>query len=247
VRYYGIISDIHGNLPALQAAADHLAKNQIEKIVVLGDLVGYGAEPGACIDTVRGIKNAVVISGNHDRGVVGPDDPNLRETAAEGIRWTRSVLTESQKKYLTELPTAWLVDNLFFAVHGSLYNPDEYIITSRVANKNMKLLRERFLTVRVAFFGHSHVPMLISEEGMRTGFRETNLTVELNPKRHYLINPGAVGQPRDGDPRVSFIIFDIFRWAVTFVRVAYDVERAQQAIRFVGMPEESAGRLKLGL
>ncbi|MBN1809088.1 MAG: metallophosphoesterase family protein [Planctomycetes bacterium] len=247
MRYYAVVSDIHGNLPALQAVMDYLSSMQIDRIVVLGDLVGYGAEPGACIDLVGSTPGAVVIAGNHDRCSVGQQDPNLREAAAESLRWTRNVLTDLQASYLAGLPAATIVDNLFFAVHGSLYHPDEYIITSMAANKNLRMLKERFATIHVAFFGHTHVPMIISEDGLKTGFTRKKMTVELDTRRHYLINPGAVGQPRDGDSRASFLIFDIFKWAVTFVRVEYDIERAQQVIRFAGLPEESAGRLVLGI
>ena len=247
MRYYAILSDVHGNLPAFQAVMEYIRNAQIDRIVILGDIVGYGAEPAACVDIARQIENAFVISGNHDRSVAGDLDPNLRESAADGIRWTKSVLNDVQLAYLAKMPSAAIVDNLFFAVHGSLYNPDEYIITSMIARKNLKLLKERFATVRVAFFGHTHSPMIISETSMETSFRKACVKVELEPSRHYLINPGAVGQPRDGDPRASFVVFDVFRWAVEFVRLEYDIERAQQAIRFAGLPEESAGRLALGL
>ena len=246
MRYYAVISDIHGNLPALRVVAEYLRRHGIRRVLVLGDIVGYGAFPAQCIRAVRELPGASVIQGNHDRVAAGDEDPYLRQEARQVIEWTRQVLGEEELRFLEELPAAGIADSLFFTVHGSLYHPDEYIINSRIARANLELLSERFATVKVAFFGHTHVPVVISADGVLQGFR-SGQSLELETRKAYLINPGAVGQPRDGNPAASFAIFDVYQWAVTFVRLEYPVEEAQRAIREAGLPARLAERLAYGL
>ena len=117
---------------------------------------------------------------------------------------------------------------------------------SRIARRNLNLLNERFATVKVAFFGHTHVPVLISEDGIRQGFKSGE-NLELETKKAYLINPGAVGQPRDGNPQASFAIFDVYQWSISFIRLDYDIECAQHAIIEAGLPPTVAERLGYGL
>lgn len=246
MRYYAILSDIHANLPALEAAIAYLASRPVDRIIILGDIVGYGGNPLECLRIARSLPAATIIQGNHDRVVAGEHDPYLRRPAQAVAEWTRARLLPADLEYLTALPAGCIVDSLFFAVHGSLYHPDQYIINSRVARRNLNLLRERFATVKVAFFGHSHVQVLISEAGIHQRFADVE-TIELDTKKAYLINPGAVGQPRDGNPKAALAVFDVFRWSVTFVRLDYDIGRAQQAAAAAGLPPELADRLVYGL
>lgn len=246
MRYYAILSDIHGNLPALEAVMAYLQQQQIDRTLILGDIVGYGAHPFECVQAVRMMKGISVIQGNHDRVASGEHDPYLRNVAREVLRWTRRQLSDEQIGFLADLPAAGIADSLFFTAHGSLYHPDEYIINSQIARRNLNLLRERFATVKVAFFGHTHVPVLISDEGIKQGFKSGE-SIELETKKAYLINPGAVGQPRDGNPQVSFAILDVYQWSVSFIRLDYDIERAQGAILEAGLPPAVADRLGYGL
>lgn len=246
MRKYAVLSDIHGNLPALQTVIGYLREQNIDRILVLGDIVGYGAFPRECIDTAINLPGTTIIQGNHDRVAAGADDPYLRSHAKKVLQWTRETLPEEYLDYLRELPAAGIADSLFFTVHGSLYHPDEYIINSRIARRNLNLLQERFATVKVAFYGHTHVPVVISQEGILQGFQNGE-AVELDTRKPYLINPGAVGQPRDGNPAASFIIFDVYQWSVTFVRLDYDVLVAQRAIMEAGLPAPVAERLQYGL
>ena len=246
MRNYAIVSDIHSNLPAFQAVAGYLREHDVDRILVLGDIVGYGAHPTECVEMVMDLRGASVIQGNHDRVTAGAEDPYLRVHARKVLQWTRDVLPEQHLEFLRNLPAAGIADSLFFTVHGSLYHPDEYIINSRIARRNLNLLQERFATVKVAFYGHTHVPVVISQEGILQGFK-SGQAVELDTKKAYLINPGAVGQPRDGNPAASFAIFDVYQWSVTFIRLEYNVLEAQRAIIKAGLPKEVAERLQYGL
>lgn len=245
---YGLIADVHANFRALRTALTHLRAARIDKLLFMGDLVGYGAEPGECVDLLRGLDPDFVytISGNHDRQLVGDKDPNMRRTAARALEWTRSVLSEEQIEYLQKLPKGQTVEEIFIMVHGSLASRDAYILSTKEVVENRKIMLEEYKEMRVCFFAHTHVPLLVGMDSVVKDLKETK-AFELDPEEVYLVNPGSVGQPRDKCPLSAFGVFDTSSWTMTFFRERYDIEGAKGAIRAAGLPEKFARRLEIGV
>jgi predicted phosphodiesterase len=241
-----ILSDIHANLEALQAVLDD-AGGRYERILCLGDLVGYGADPNAIVEWTR--ENvAVAIRGNHDRASAA-EDPSGFDTietfnpaAQTSTHWTRRALLPENRAYLEALPRGPLFYKGVDLVHGSAADEDEYVVT---ASDAAPLLDS--LGAPLTFFGHTH-----KQGGFRLSPRTTRpvppeRTLELEPDYFYLINPGSVGQPRDGDPRAAYAVYSPEERTVEFCRVAYDVDRAAAKIRAAGLPDFLAARLHEGL
>lgn len=242
---YGLIADVHGNLRAFQTALAYLRQAGIDKLLFLGDLVGYGAEPRECIELLREQPDLVAINGNHDRQLLGEKDQYMRRTASRALDWARSRLEPEHIHYLQSLPQGQVIDDVFIMVHGSLVSRDAYILKMQEVELNRKVMAEEFAGLKVCFFAHTHVPMLIGTDRVFTELAETK-AFKLDPNDTFLINPGSVGQPRDGCPLASFGMFDSDRWTMTFVRQAYDIEGAKQAIVAAGLPKKFARRLELG-
>jgi predicted phosphodiesterase len=242
---YGLIGDIHANVRAFRVALENLEKAGVDKIIFLGDMVGYGPDPGACIDLFAVQPNVIPISGNHDRHVLGEKNPNIRRTAARALEWTRQQLAPNQMQILKSFPDSRTVEDAFIAVHGSLISRDAYISTMQDIEINRKRMVEDFAQFRVCFFAHTHVPMLIGKTDVVTDLKETK-AFKLDPDDVYLINPGSVGQPRDRCPLSAFGIFNTDNWTMTFFRVPYDVAATRDAITAAGLPEKFARRLELG-
>jgi diadenosine tetraphosphatase ApaH/serine/threonine PP2A family protein phosphatase len=239
---YGIISDIHGNLQALRAAVAVLREEEVDSILCLGDLVGYGANPNEVITEAREVMD-VCVAGNHDFGAVGKTDLSIfNSTAHTACLWTGKVLTADFREYLEELPLTHIAD-LFTLVHASPERPSlwNYVITYGEVLENM-----RAFTTPVCFIGHSHVPFLAeqSEDGALTAHKSP--FCEIRPAARYLINPGSVGQPRDGSPEAAFATLDTTSMRVEIRRVPYDVKGAQAEIMAAGLPPSLAERLALG-
>jgi predicted phosphodiesterase len=243
---YGIISDIHANYTAMQVALEHLEDAGCEKILNLGDLVGYGAEPAECVHAARTAPNMLTIVGNHDRQAVGDKDDRMRKTAAKVLEWTAGHLTPEDVQYLQNCPQGLTVDDTFIMVHGSLVERDTYLLNTQEITKNLRSMIDDFPTMKVCFFGHTHVPMLIGTKSIVTALQDTK-TFQLDRNERYMINPGSVGQPRDKCPLSSFGIFDTRNWTMTFVRKPYDYRRAQRLIMESGLPEKFARRLAVGV
>lgn len=244
---YGIISDIHANYQALKVALDYLAMAGVEKLLCLGDLVGYGAEPFECIQAIRDKPDIYTIAGNHDRQVIGEKDPRMRKTASKVLEWTADNISPANARYLKQLPQGMTVDDTFVIVHGSLVERDAYIMTPEEITKNHQAMITDFSNFKVCFFGHTHLPMLIpTKSRVIMDLRETK-GIQLDRNDVYLINPGSVGQPRDRCPLSSFAIFDTEQWTVTFVRRPYDIRMAQRAILDNALPEKFARRLAVGV
>jgi predicted phosphodiesterase len=240
---YLILSDIHANLEAHQAVlAD--AHGKYDRIVCIGDLVGYGADPNAIVDWAR--QNvAVIIRGNHDR-VNAETDPNGPESfnpaAQSSTIWTRNALFPESREYLHRLPRGPLPYEGLDLVHGSPVDEDEYVIT---ASDAAPLLPH--LEAQLTFFGHTHRQGGFRLARRSVAFLPAARRVEIEPKYFYLVNPGSVGQPRDGDPRAAYALYSPEERAVEFHRVAYDVDRAAAKIRAAGLPDFLAARLHEGL
>ena len=244
---YGLIADVHGNVRAFRVALAHLDEVGVDKTVFLGDLVGYGAEPAECVDLLRSRPGGVVaISGNHDRQVLGDRDPRMRRTAVRALDWTRSQLSKEQIEYLQSLPQGLTLDEEIILVHGSLVARDAYILSMREVEENRRCMVEEFRGMRVCFFAHTHVPMLVGTDRLVTELTETR-AFQLDSEDVFLINPGSGGQPRDRCPRASFGVLDTSSWTMTFFRMPYDTAGARKAIVAAGLPEKFARRLEMGV
>ncbi|MCD5397871.1 metallophosphatase family protein [candidate division NPL-UPA2 bacterium] len=237
---YGLFSDIHGNLEALQAVLDALRKEDIDNYICLGDIVGYGANPRECLELIEDL-NPVAIAGNHDYAAVKLTNINyFNSDAKEAILWTQNQLKEKEKKFLNALR---LVHNFpdFTIVHATLKAPEEwrYILSTYEAKESFQLL-----TVPLLFTGHSHVPIVFEGNARyRYDFRKT---VNLEEGRKYIINIGSVGQPRDGDPRASFALYDTESRLVEVKRVEYNIPETMKKIIEAGLPRMLAWRLSQG-
>jgi predicted phosphodiesterase len=242
---YAVISDIHGNLEALEAVLEDVPDG-VEEIYCLGDVIGYGASPNECCESVRSYEMPV-ISGNHDLAVtdLSTDLAWFNPVAAAAIQWTREQLTPDNAEFLRTRPRMLQSEERLF-VHGSVRDPDEYILNGTVARENLAVLTSDYPNVQVCFFGHTHVKTVVpSPDGPSSGSHDT---LDLTSGGPYLVNPGSVGQPRDGDTFASYVLAentqDETRIAYRFVE--YDVEKAQGKIRAAGLPGMLADRLALG-
>lgn len=244
---YLILSDIHSNLPALECCLTMARSLGYERTLCCGDLVGYGPEPGEVIDRIREL-DTLCIRGNHDRVVAEAGEPEgFNHYARVAVEWTRSVLGREHKEFLASLPVGPVaVDREGQLVHGSIVHEDDYIFTEEDADVNFPRA-----TRRVTFFGHSHIP------GVFSFSPDGQSAIEFVPERNgvqryridrrpYLINPGSVGQPRDGRPEASFAIWDSSEDTVSICRAAYPVEVTQERILKLGLPEYLARRLSSG-
>jgi len=242
---YAVISDIHGNFEALKAVLGDIP-DEVEEIYCLGDVIGYGASPNECCESMRSYEMPV-ISGNHDLAVtdLSTDLAWFNPVAAAAIEWTREQLTPDNAEFLRTRPRMLQSEETLF-VHGSVRDPDEYILNGAVASENLAVLTADYPNVQVCFFGHTHVKTVVpSPDGPSSGSHDT---LDLSSGGPYLVNPGSVGQPRDGDTFASYVIAentqDETRIAYRFVE--YDVEKAQGKIRAAGLPGMLADRLALG-
>lgn len=240
---YAVISDIHSNLEALTAFLDEAGRLKADKIVCLGDIVGYNADPNECLDLVKKHK-FICVMGNHDSRAAGLEEPtDFNMHAMVAAYWTREVLTEENREFLRALPRSLMVDKRFLAVHGWVNDTDSYIISSSDAERNFRLMKNK--GAHLCFFGHTHVPVIYIEvDGAAEKYTEEPF--KLVKETNYLINPGGLGQPRDRDPRASFLIYDTRKSLVTYHRIEYDVNTTAGKIIAAGLPERLAERLKLG-
>ncbi|MBI1849797.1 MAG: metallophosphoesterase family protein [Planctomycetes bacterium] len=239
---YGIVSDLHGNLEALEAVLSHLSGLDVEKLVCLGDIVGYGADPCACIDRMRALDVSCVL-GNHDAAVSNSINiDNFNSYAVSSIRWTQAQMQPAHLRFLRQLPFVICEREVCFA-HASLHHPEwfQYLRTPHDA-----LLSFEQQATRAAFIGHSHAPIsyLLSDTGLHVNF---DPTVALTEFKKGLFNVGSVGQPRDQDPRASCAIYDVESEEYEIHRVPYDIATAADKIIRAGLPNLLAERLKVGV
>lgn len=244
-----VFSDAHGNLPALEAVLEAIEKLAPDRILCLGDLVGYGAEPEACIRTVRAAAD-VVILGNHDRDTLtAVPAPGTNSLARLTQVWTRGQLGAEDLAYLEALPNRVLEPYGLVAVHGCYLN-DVHVtgyVTSTMLPYNLEAVAAREDWPRIALCGHTHLPLcgwLLGSDCLEPKIRG-RLTWPAKA-RAVLVNPGSVGQPRDGTPQAAFAFLDLARRTVEIHRVAYDVDRAVEAIQRVGLPAPLGERLREG-
>jgi len=245
VRYL-IISDIHANIDALEAVLER-ADGAWDRLLVLGDLVGYGAEPNMVIDTILGLSPLAVIRGNHDKAACGLDDGSgFNHVARLAATWTGERLTPANKTFLRELPSGpRVIDDLVEICHGAPFDEDYYIFDGGDAVRGLESA-----TRPLCFFGHTHLPVMFwvrdhAYEGAAPG-GQTDTTLSIEEGTRYLVNGGSVGQPRDGDPRAGFGIADTGAREMTIYRVDYPIAKAQARILEEGLPDVLAQRLALG-
>jgi len=241
---YFVISDIHSNYEALLSFAEiyeGLKKNG-DVLICLGDIVGYGPYPSECIQYIH--KNASkVISGNHERMLLNESLRSFaNENAVSAIEWTDEALSEAEKAYLSHLPERLEFNEKCLMVHGSPVDPDKYILWKADVEEAIESLKKDFL--HLCFFGHTHVPGLFDENGGY--FYKENSRVILFPEIDYLVNPGSIGQPRDGNPGSSFCVFDPERNTIDFIRYEYNIQKAYDDFVRKGLPEELGRRLFYG-
>lgn len=242
---FAILSDIHANSAALAVCLEEIDRRGIKRLLCLGDLVGYNADPVVCLKWLAD-RGAVCIRGNHDRYVAGEQIDEVRESTIQAVRWTQKTLSDPEMARLRELPDERAWNERFLMVHGSVRDRDEYILSSDAAYANLRAMEERFPEVRVCFFGHCHLPMVVGANLTEIRFHETR-TVPLDREGRYLVNPGSVGQPRDRCPLTSFAVFEPADWSVTVVRLPYDIAKTQAQVRQAGLDEGLARRLELGM
>ncbi len=238
---YAIISDIHSNLEAFERTLVEIDGMGVDKIVCLGDIVGYGASPNECLDIVRE-RQLTSIIGNHDMVACGRGEPyNFNPIARDAALWTRNELTEENRDFLSSLPHQRQIED-FMIVHGAISDPDLYIFSSFEASIEFNLM----VKAKTCFFGHTHVKVYyVYSHGRAEGF--TDDEIELSGENLYLVNPGSVGQPRDRDPRASFLIYEHDEKTIKFFRLEYDIMTAQEKIIAAGLDKRLAYRLSTGM
>lgn len=237
---FALFGDIHANLEALEAVLEDAANQGCTDYVCMGDLVGYNADPAACLEIVR-TQNWPVVKGNHDEDA-SEDHPleKMNPVAAEALEWTRKQLSDEQRAWLRHIRMVRQVEN-FTVVHSTLDQPQSW---TYVTNKFEAMSNFSYQFTNLCFHGHTHVPRIFIREDRVTEIEETSVII--NSKFKYFINTGSVGQPRDGDWRACYAIYDVPTSTVSFRRVEYDLLTTQQKIRAAGLPEILAERLAAG-
>src|SRR5688572_18315970 len=228
---YLVISDIHANLEAYDTVMAEASSLNYDKVLVLGDLVGYGADPNAICEKVRALKPEALIRGNHDKVGSGVESPEgFNAVARNAIRWTFDKLTSENRDWLAQLPAGpMIVDELIEICHGTPFDEDAYVFDDLDALRALHAARRP-----LCLFGHTHVQVgysiLRNQFAVETPNDARPFDITLAAEARYLINPGSVGQPRDGDPRAGFAMVDTEARRVTIHRIAYPVEKAQARI-----------------
>ncbi len=236
-----LISDIHANLEALETALTDIRAKAIENIACLGDIINYGANPNECLNMTRRVAK-IIIQGNHEAAlasdrVASTFNPN----AFQAILWTRKQISEEDRRILSSLPFTHVAEE-YMLVHGTLETPEEfeYLFDPADALRNFP-----YMTAPVCFYGHTHTPMLFSQKDRRA-LHLTAGKYPLSRENRYMINVGSIGQPRDHDPRLGYMIFDAAAFSVELVRLNYDIDTAAGKIKKAGLPTFLAERLRCG-
>jgi predicted phosphodiesterase len=237
-----VISDIHGNLAALEAVLAALDADPVEAVWCLGDVVGYGPQPNDCCDLVRE-RASVTLCGNHDLAVRGTIDlEEFSGDAGIAARWTQTVLRDDVREWLNGLTPLGEAEGVAL-FHGSARDPVwEYVLSDESAVATLLMTSQQLVLV-----GHSHVALQVALRGteLEGGLAPVGTVLGLGEAR-WLLNPGSVGQPRDGDPDAAYLVLDLDAKTATYRRVGYDVARTQSAMHDVGLPEQLALRLAVG-
>ena len=241
---YLILSDIHANIEALDATL--AAAGRYDHALVLGDLVGYGANPDEVIDRIRSLPSATLIRGNHDKVATGlATVESFNHLARQAIQWTAATMSADRREWLAALPAGpETIDDAVEICHGAPFDEDVYIFDDLDVRRAFKAMQRP-----LCLFGHTHVPAAFrfdTDMQLIGPPRGERFRIPLDDEAAYLVNCGAVGQPRDGDPRAAFGVYETDSRTLTVIRVAYDVATAQAKIIAAGLPEVLAQRLAIG-
>lgn len=235
---FGIFGDIHSNFDALSAVVKDMKKMGVDQYCCIGDIVGYAAEPAKCIKMLKNL-GCQISAGNHDYGVadkINVDDFNA--DAYDAIMWTKDALSDADKQFLADLPLV-VNNDLFTLVHGTLHNPItfRYMINLDEAESTFKILDNK-----ICFIGHTHIPVTFFQKNGDATYSFDN-EIDLDEWEKVIINTGSIGQPRDRDPRASYVLLDTEENRIIFRRVEYDVGNAQKKIYQSGLPRRNGDRL----
>jgi diadenosine tetraphosphatase ApaH/serine/threonine PP2A family protein phosphatase len=239
---YAVVGDIHSNFEALDTVLNDIKENGADKVLSVGDVVGYAAEPSRCLSALRKVTDSIV-AGNHDYAAVGKMDIDyFNPQAKEAVLWTKEHLKQGDRDFLSALPLTKETDD-FTLAHGTLYEPDQfyYLQTFNDASRCFAILRNR-----ICFIGHSHVPAVIVKGNGAKIRNVTKEEVSLRGVKQAIVNVGSVGQPRDGDPRSCYVLYDTETELIRFRRLEYDIDGASKKIIDAGLPEFEAERLQGG-
>ena len=237
---YAIIADIHGNLEAFQVVLEDIRAQKADSVVCLGDVVGYNANPKECLQIVRDM-NLPCVKGNHDEYCSSEDHlEGFNPHAADAVHWTRNQLNAEDKQWLRDLKYSRMVDN-FTIVHATLDAPQRW---GYVFDKLAAAASFPYQNTQLCFFGHTHVPVAFMRDTVVRGGTYSKLKIDAAKK--YFINVGAVGQPRDNNPKCAYVIYDTTAQTIEIRRLDYDIAAAQAKIIAAGLPERLAERLAYG-
>jgi predicted phosphodiesterase len=237
---YAIIADIHGNLEAFQVVLEDIRAQNADHIVCLGDVVGYNANPKECLQIVRDM-NIPCVKGNHDEYCSTESAlDGFNPHAAQAVHWTRDQLSAEEKQWLRDLKYTRMAAN-FTMVHSTLDAPDRW---GYVFDKLAAAASFPYQNTQMCFFGHTHVPVAFMRDTMVRGGTYSKFKVD--PSKKYFINVGAVGQPRDNNPKCAYVLYDMAAQTIELRRLDYDIAAAQQKILEAGLPERLAERLAFG-
>jgi diadenosine tetraphosphatase ApaH/serine/threonine PP2A family protein phosphatase len=240
-----VFSDIHSNLEALEAVLAHAAELRVDQYICLGDVVGYGADPNACIERIRSLPNCPCLLGNHDAAVLGIP-LNMRREARQAINWTRDVLSKTGLWFLKEMEDLIKWQDIFFC-HSNPYRPRNWYYITEKTYIASAFARSK---AKILFVGHTHVPLAITRRNFFCVYirsPEHTMTIPAAELNRQIFNCGSVGQPRDGDPRASYLIYDDRLRVIEFYRVVYDHQKTAEKIIAAGLPKAFALRLAEGL
>ncbi len=237
---YAVIGDIHGNLEALQAVLEDVDEQGVDEILCVGDVVGYGADPEACLELVAE-RSSALVSGNHDCAAAGESSLEyFNPYARRALQWTAEQLSPDAQQALANLPLTAQMDG-FALVHSSFFAPERFDYIFAPSQARVSFLKQE---APLAFFGHTHLPVAFFDADPVT--YSLGPEIALDPETKALVNVGSVGQPRDEDARACYAIYDSERHLVSLRRVTYNIEGAARKITDAGLPEILAERLFLG-
>lgn len=244
MRYF-IFSDVHANLEAFDAVLSAIAEEQVNRVIFLGDIVGYGAQPNEAVDRLKQLKPDAMIRGNHDKVIAGIEaGSSFQDLAYASAMWSRLQIRPDIRAYLQRIPQGPItLEQEIQISHGSPHDEDFYILHDREARSILRQ-SERW----IVFYGHTHLPMIYSTESRFSQYypEDDEFCLRLSEDKQYLINPGSVGQPRDLNPKASFAILDTDENIICIKRVRYDLRTTQRKIREAGLPAWHADRLADG-
>jgi predicted phosphodiesterase len=237
---FAIIADIHANLEAFQVVLEDIKQQKCTHYACLGDVVGYNANPKECLDIVRKM-NMPVVKGNHDEycSTDGPLD-GFNPAAAEAVSWTRKQLSTDDRQWLRDLKYVRMVTN-FTIVHATLDGPQRW---GYVFDKLAAAASFTYQNTGICFFGHTHVPVAFIRDNLVRGGTYSKFKVE--PGKKYFVNVGAIGQPRDNNPKAAYVVYDADEGTIELRRLEYDIASAQKKILAAGLPPRLAERLAFG-